>query len=302
MPFLNPPPEWNAGSVAVVGANLALNAGTISATGGGASEWTAGSVTAIGANLTITSDTLAATVPAAEWNAGSVTTIGTGLTITSDTLSATGGGGGGTVTVNGQGGAIAQGATINLDTVPYSDPSLTTWINQGNASITQETNGPLVLQNQTITANAANARVKSLSLAAAFTLVAHFTLNSTINNNAPAVGVALSDGTKLVTFENASGKGAFNQYAVQSWTNSTTYSSNLAVLDLSPAPEYWLRIVFNGTATWTFSVSLDGFVWIQIYTTSSLPLTPSEIGVHVSGYNTTGTQAAVAALNYWNGI
>lgn len=118
-----PPPQWTAGVVKDVGTGLAINSGTINATGTAVSEWQAGTVNAVGTGLTIAAGgTIAAIGGVDEWNAGTVNAIGTNLSITSGTLNATGGGGtqewqGGLVTTVGQGLTIAVPGGATAPTV-----------------------------------------------------------------------------------------------------------------------------------------------------------------------------------------
>jgi hypothetical protein len=90
--------EWTAGTVTAVGAGLAINSGTINASGG-AGEWTAGTVTAVGTGLTITagntlaingavpsSPTLIQLVPEGTTGLSGAATVGNKITVTATPL------------------------------------------------------------------------------------------------------------------------------------------------------------------------------------------------------------------------
>lgn len=119
--------EWNAGTVNVLGSNLSLSGGTLSATGG-TSEWTAGTVTTLGTNLSLSAGTLSATgtisggvtlaANSLLGNAGTIAATGTSLAIGSGltvvggtTLEVAGGAGGVSLELNG---TIETAGTLNF--------------------------------------------------------------------------------------------------------------------------------------------------------------------------------------------
>lgn len=331
-PPINPP--VNSGGISTIVAGANLNGGTITNSGTisletiiasnlfGNSATIAGTMEpiAIGSNLTLVSNgTLNATgglgtiTPSSlVGNFGTVSgtvgaiAVGANLTLTTDgILNASGGGGGGGIATIISSGISLSSSPAIIDAVEYSPPALTTWLNQNSATATAFSNGPLVLQTtQGGTTNNLSARYKAFS--GAFNLIARMTLNLVFGaNGLPAGGLVITDGTKAAGF--------FGQFAAAPptssplivlylYTNPTTVSSAPLALNYNYPGRVWLGIDFDGTSTWKFLVSYDGFSWNQVYSTTSIGFIPTGVGIGLEcARNPTGNTMCVGC-DYWSGV
>lgn len=232
---------------------------------------------------------------------GTDVAIGTFLSLTAGgTLNATGGGGGGIGTIS-AGGVSSSAASIALPFLPVISamPTLTTWLNQNGATITQNVNGPLVLLSTAAAAgNSWTCRYKAVPVGA-FDLKCNFTCSGA---DGPAFAVMLTDGTKLILVQILwSISGAQYQLAVGYFTDPTTFSANLKLINAFVINPIWMRIVYDGASTYSFYFSADGFTWQLLYTTASLPLTPTGIGLALNTLSNDTTTGSAMSLNYWNG-
>lgn len=115
----------NTGTVTKVATTGAgITGGPIDTIGTLAVEWNAGTVAAVGAGLALTSNTLGV-----QWSGGTVTALGTGVSLVGGTISATGSGGSVTSVVGGAGltgGTITTTGTLAVDYAATGTPTLRT--------------------------------------------------------------------------------------------------------------------------------------------------------------------------------
>lgn len=232
---------------------------------------------------------------------GSNIAIGANITLSpTGTLSAAAGGGGGIGTII-AGGITNTATSMALPFLPIAGnlPTLTTWLNQNGATITQNTNGPLVLFSSAASGNNSwSCRYKAVPVGA-FDLQCNFSYSG---DAGPAFALMLTDGTQLILVEIliSASTGQY-QLAVGYFTDPFTFSTNLKIIGPVVINPIWGRIVYDGASTYSFYVSVDGFTWLLLYTTASLPLTPTGIGIAINTFNNDATVGCAVSLNYWAG-
>ncbi len=207
-------------------------------------------------------------------------TLGNGLSLTGNTLSTTG------------------AATS------YSRPVLSsfTWVNQGVATATDHTKGPL-----TIAAPANNGdSIRALVMpapAAPYTLTIIVDLFAVAANYYSA-GLALQNAVSgalalFGKFSNTATSGG--TLTISQYTNPTTYKSSITSLSFPPMSEQMaLRIANDGTNL-TYLASRTGFDWIQIAQEAvSVAGSPDHIGFFINPNDNTSTGlAAFIGLLDW---
>lgn len=230
--------------------------------------------------------------------------VGANLSLTATgTLNATGGGGGGGIGTLTAGGIVSSAASIVLPNAPVvTKPTFTTWLNQNGATETDNATGSLVIGSTATPGNSSNNTVRYKTLAAgAFSLVVNLTAMVTQNGNGPTMGLCLTNGTALITFDSVPGRTFATGFTVSSWSSTTGFLATLAALvNYTATPNYWMRITFDGVLTYTFSFSMDGFTWIQLYSTAALPITSNGVGIVLNTLNNVAS-GMFAAVNYWAG-
>ena len=241
--------QWKAGTVSIVGANLTLAAGTLSATSP-PQQWSAGTVTTLGANLTLSGGTLSASGGTQEWTAGTVTTLGANLTLTSGTLSASGGG--------------SPGGYSGY----YVRPALTalTWYNKGSATATDNTQpGPLTMSCPATGSAAGNIITLGMAtLATPWALTCKITRQQDIANYLVG-GIAAIDTVsgKLYVFGLQWTTGV-PYLEVVKFSSATVYTSTAFSVEAPVASEGWFRIYDDGTNI-HFLFSTDGFDFVTVF-------------------------------------
>lgn len=148
------------------------------------------------------------------------------------------------------------------------------WINQGTATI--DTSGTGVFL-RALAASGVDVKIRKKTLAGgAYTLTACMLFAGPEINFANVGLVLRATDQKLVVF--GFGYSAGPTVFVSKYTTATDNTGgSLASLAWLPWP--WLQIVWNGTTTWTFNVSMDGVRWIAVYSGDiSAWLTPIEAG------------------------
>lgn len=191
--------------------------------------------------------TSATTAPAA-----GTLTAGSGITVTNSS---------GTITITATGGAGVSGLYAPvMSTLPTSAGiGLTTWINQGTASVADTAIGI------TITQPSGNTGISARSKATAATPVSYTALvafspypgNGTTN---PTLYFGFYDGTKFegIGFVNSGTGTNTTTLVVTRWTNTTTFSTNPFTWTDGPwATPLWLKIRDDGTNL-IYSYSTDG--------------------------------------------
>jgi hypothetical protein len=102
--------------------------------------------------------------------------------------------------------------------------------------------------------------------------------NLSLTGGASFGGIAITDGTKLVTFGLSMG-GGLQGFDVFHWTNVTTFASNPADQGFPTNGSMWLRVQDDGT-NFIFSVSPDGVNFIQYFSESRTAfLVATRIGI-----------------------
>ena len=222
-------------------------------------------------------------------------------------ISGFGGGGGGniaTIVAGGISGSATLEAIPNLPLIVK--PTFTTWLNQGSLTITDNPNGPLTLE-MPVMVNTDNIRTRYKSVpVGAFTLDANWTYIGLQGTSVPTMGLILTDGTKTAIYEAGYGR-TFPQFIdLNVWNTTTSGGSGIGgtFVNVNLPDTIWQRIAFDGTVTYTFSFSYDGFTWRQTQqaNVSALTFTPTGIGIGMSEF-VGGTSIAPLAmsLNNWNG-
>ena len=189
---------------------------------------------------------------------------------------------GGVLTVTAAGGAGHDNFIAHGLSAPMA--SSFAWINQGSATATNLTNGPL----QFVYPAAASLSLaffgEAVPVSAPWTTTGELAITQA-NSNAHVAGIAVSDGTKfLVLYLGPNG------VTVQGWTSTTSGGSdNYSTAWTIPGPVIFMRIYDDGT-DYNFQISGDG--------TSGSYSTLFSIG------NTsflTGTKVGLAATNNTSG-
>ena len=208
-------------------------------------------------------------------------TLGSGLSLTGTTLSATSAAGPG-----------------------YSRPALSgfTWVNQGTATATDHTNGPLTIMAPPNNGDNVRALVM-VAPAAPYTFTIVVDLFAVAANYYSAGLVLQNSGSGALAlfgkfFNTASSGGTLS---VSQYTNPTTYKSNTTLLPFPPMCEQIaFRIVNDGTNL-TYLASRTAFDWIQITQQAlSVAGNPDHIGFFINPDDTTSTGlAAFIGLLDW---
>lgn len=241
--------EWTAGAVNALDA-LTINNGTLTA------EWQSGTVDVLGPNLTLAAGTLNAVTQPQEWNAGNVTLVGTGLTLVGEVLSLVGGE---------AGTGLFSGILSGVPT--QSGTGLTTWENQGSASVSNNAVG-MTITNPSTGSGLAVLRTSTPTPPVSYTALLGFTANPGNGSTNPSLLLGFSDGTKLQGFGILNtGTSADAYIAVQDFNSPTSFSSNPQLwLEYANAP-VWAKIRNDGTNL-TYSYSTDGVNFALMYSNS----------------------------------
>lgn len=181
------------------------------------------------------------------------------------------------------------------------------WINQGGAAISVADDDSIALYGPTPGASYSLRIRKKAAPATPYTITAAFlgVWNFSVTGNLSQFGLIwrqASDG-KCITHapmlqSNTSGGSPLSYWAVQKWTNPTTFSAAYSGerSNFPPvSPVLWLRITDNGTNR-ICSFSADGINFIASHTVGRTDfLTADEVGFFVNAYSADVT----ATLLHW---
>jgi hypothetical protein len=193
----------------------------------------------------------------------------------------------------GSSGITASGVTGQTDipfavgqNVPLS--SGFSFVNQNSATLTNNTNGPLVWQCPTAVSGTLSLFTKSFTGSSPHVWTAHAKVSMQASGNCQVAVVGVTDGTKY-SLLCLSGD---NQMRVMDWNTSTSFNTTQASATFGSMPdEIWVRVTWTvGTTTLLWQWSPDGFTWNTFYSTSSPTLTPTG---WAGGANLTSNLAAM---------
>jgi len=275
--------EWQAGTVTALHAGeLEINGGTLQIV---SSPTLHGTMLIDGLNTGLLDVTGSVNVT------GTLTAfpVGSGLTINAGTLVASG---------LASGAIIAQGTTASspavfpftvLRNVPLA--SSFTLVNTNSATISDNTNGPLVWQcnHAGIGSNTLTIAQKATPNAATtdFTYTVHAIFNGSSSTTQALPCIGFSDGTKYDLVLIAGGSAAL---FTQTWNTVTSNASSTQVNLFATVRDLWFKVIWlHATTTRTLQISTDGFTFYTINTTNAPFLTPSQfvIGANISSNSST---------------
>lgn len=216
-------------------------------------------------------------------------------------------GGGGISTIVGAG-VTSSAATISIPGSPViTRPALSafTWLNQADATATDNPNGPLVLQTfqNTSGTNGINALIKPVA-GTDWTVTAEYAQG---NHTTAGIDFANDDYAGLIIYNSTTGRlyicglNGTGSIGVASYTNTLSYSSNPGSLVILVNPSMiWTRAQYvSTTTTLTFSYSIDGFTWQTIYSTvSPFVGAATDYGIAVGSQN--NINGYIISLNYFS--
>ena len=212
----------------------------------------------------------------------------------------------------GPGGNLSWGNPVGATSfcpIPAAS-GFTTWVNQSGASITDNTplGGPLVLSilGTGTLSSAVSARLQSVP-AGSWTLVTNVTLSGrpAQSSSGEPIPVILYDSvsTKLWIIKYSQTlSGSTPTLTITQYNNPTSFNSsptNVNNIYLQPQMWYKVQYVSTGTPSITWSVSMDGFSWITVLSTTSLWITPTHIGFGADNQSNPSGQIMAASLNCW---
>lgn len=164
-----------------------------------------------------------------------------------------------------------------------------TFTNQLSATLSDNTNGPLVWNNNhsSIGTNSVSYVGTATPGSGAYTYTCHFAFwGGAASSNSNGIDIGFGDGTKLDVINFQTGG-----YSAQTWNNATSNASSNAIFTGAITPfSIWFRASYTpATTTRVFSVSPDGFTWYVVSTTATPFLTPSQFifGANISANNST---------------
>ena len=182
-----------------------------------------------------------------------------------------------------------------LSAVPTSaNTGLTSWVNQGSASVTDTTTGVLLAATTNGSAQSIHVRSKASSGAHTYTALIAFNYNWT--NVDVYGGISWSDGTKFQAFSIAANSSGQTTLYVINMANSTTQTAvpfssgshqNVPTL-------LWLQTQVDSTKVY-YRVSLDGINFTEVYSvvfaSSYLGVQGNytNIGIQINPYDSNGT-------------
>ena len=211
------------------------------------------------------------------------------------------------LTANTSTGVISCSAAAGANTaVTFNRPAGASFgfLNQNSATLTDNANGPLVLQSTVNNGGNDDLSCASISVPGSgnWTYTVNAQVSGLTSSSAGAVfPLGISDGTKfqvmgvyqsgsinapglIVTHYSAHNVGVGNDYAA-----APGFFPNLA----------WWRIFYNATGpVMTWSASVDGVNWFNLVTATTPYLTPSKAVMCVDTKNNNGMPIAIS-IKYW---
>jgi hypothetical protein len=194
---------------------------------------------------------------------------------------------GGTLTVAPGNNFIARGLAVPL-------LSSLTWINQAAVTAVNRTNGPLSIVAPASSSIEINFLGAAVPGTAPYTVTGEFTLSQSLVADHSA-GIALTDGTKFITFVLV---GDVNSsLIVQRWNSFSSFNSNEVTVPWSwSGPVLFLRVFDDGTDN-NYQVSGDGVTYTTLFSEANTAfLAASQAGLLVS--NTDPNDGAIM-MNVW---
>lgn len=188
-----------------------------------------------------------------------------------------------------------------VDGIPVGRPAASSlsWMNQGGASDTEHTNGPITLTIPAQSGDELRGLGQSPPASAPYTLTVKIdTLLAGSNYYASGIYVRDSNG-KLLTIAYQTTNG--HAISIQTWNSTASFNANVKQKPISPARTWWLRVNNDGT-NWTFSVSHNGADWIPFYSqglTAFLGSTITDLGVFGDNNDTASTGLS-SMISIWS--
>lgn len=186
----------------------------------------------------------------------------------------------------------------------YNVPPSTafTFVNQGSATLTSNTNGPLVWQ-QTVDPGSDLLSFSQLATSGSFTATINF---SAVLDNRAQASFGITDGTAAVFMGlQLNNSGSFINTPtifVQHWNSTTSPSGagNFYLNEIAFPMPIWMQIVYNSaTPSIHYNWSTDGFTWVTVWTESgSLFLTPTDVWIGCDPHNINSGTPPTISVNY----
>lgn len=185
------------------------------------------------------------------------------------------------VTVTDAGGGVAEvsipgGGTLyeRPFTIPVS--SSFTWVNQGTATVTDETYG-MVMKDSRLSSLNLRLLVKSAPTPP-YEIIAK-AWSAHIYNDNTGVGLAWREsGTGKIHFLRHVVAGGVKQWVLSYYTSPTAYSSNSSFIRYGDDKDWWIRLRDDNTNR-LCDISPNGYHWINILSTArGTPFTPDQVG------------------------
>ncbi len=140
-----------------------------------------------------------------------------------------------------------------------------TWVNQGTATVSQDSNGRIHLQIPT--SATANVRLRVRSYTAPQKASSGTFMRVGAGDSSCGIGLRESGTSKLmnVIIGHDSGDPGETQFLVQKWTNETSFSANeLSHKSISYSNIYWFEVEDNNTTIF-FRISTDGVNYYELF-------------------------------------
>jgi hypothetical protein len=191
---------------------------------------------------------------------------------------------------------------------PFSPPvasQFSTWVNQQSASLTDNTGagGPLVI---TTTQNTGGDSVNAALMAVPS---GSWTLTINASQIGHRGGASNAEPLPIVLYDSVSGMlwtyGLIpnaNGVVVTQYSSPTNWSGSSNFTDSMFVPQMWYRVKYisSPTPTMNFYFSLDGYTWLETYTTTSLWITPTHFGIGLDTQSNPGGQLMAVSLYSWS--
>jgi hypothetical protein len=183
------------------------------------------------------------------------------------------------------------------------------WFNQGAATASDISGGPMVIRDTNDGTGGFHGLVKAAPTAN-FTLKARVGMQGVTDaSNGPLFGlIAVSSSGAVVSFglqSNDSSQTLDVNCSILRFSNATTYSAAAVKKLAAICNPIWLQLVYvYSTGTLTFSVSLDGYDWDEVgsETLSAFLSTFASVGFASFFGNTAASSSSSVRLYDWSGV
>jgi hypothetical protein len=214
------------------------------------------------------------------------------------------------LTSGGPGGTLTWTSSPSLNPPPLVDGnpvgrpagSSFAWVNQGSASYTEHTNGPITLS---VPAQSGD-QLRGIGIAppgsTPYTLTVK--LGSLLwGRNFYVAGIYIRDSTgKMLTMAaQATVSTAPQGINVTRWNSTTSFNATQKSKEVTASATWWFRVTNNG-ANWNFYISPNGADWISYYSegsTAFLGSTISDLGVYGDN-NDTASIGLNSLISIWS--